>query len=76
LSQKALQAAVLKMFGKKFAEKPELMEVNQRAFQVGYEAALKQKENLISKPRSPLHPFWSEELLHEVLGFSCYSLNR
>ena len=40
---KALQAAVLKMFGKKFAEKPELMEVNQRAFQVGYEAALKQK---------------------------------
>ena len=40
---KALQAAVLKMFGKKFAEKPELQEVNQRAFQVGYEAARKQK---------------------------------
>ena len=45
VSQKALQAAILKMFGKKFAEKPELMEINQKAFQVGYEAALKQKEN-------------------------------
>ena len=45
VSQKALQAAILKMFGKKFAEKPELMEINQKALQVGYEAALKQKEN-------------------------------
>ena len=45
VSQKALQAAILKMFGKKFAEKPEFMEINQKAFQVGYEATKKKKEN-------------------------------